>query len=145
MVEKLAEQDSYFEHIAENAELLATKAELQATEVELQNTKAKLQETKVKLDDGVDPKAKQQSTKRQDEFDQKGKPPTQKTQGGDHQIKLRRPALALELVQLRRVPPERPGQGRELLAWLQQAELTTAVLWRQQDTKVADQQHQMYR
>ena len=72
------EQGSYFEHIAEKAELLATKAELQATKVELQDTKAKLQDTKVKQDDGVDTKAKQQDTKLQDEFDQKSKPPTKK-------------------------------------------------------------------
>ena len=65
------EQGSYFEHIAEKAELLATKAELQATKVELQDTKAKLQDTKVKQDDSVDTKAKQQHTKLQDEFDQK--------------------------------------------------------------------------
>ena len=78
VVEKLTEQDSYFEHIAENAKLLATKAELQATKVELQNTKAMLQETKVKQDDGVDTKAKQQNTKLQDEFNQKSEPPTKK-------------------------------------------------------------------
>ncbi len=78
MVEKLTEQDSYFEHIAVKAELLATKAELQATKDELQDTKAKLQDTQVKQDDAVNTKAKQQHTKRQDEFDQKGKPPTKK-------------------------------------------------------------------
>ncbi len=38
-VEKLTKQVSYFEHIAEKAELLATKAELQ------QNTNAELQAT----------------------------------------------------------------------------------------------------